>query len=185
MARSGMATLISRTRRMVDDSAGSVWTDDDVQDVLDTTKQRVQREELSMEKTLLSTSSYEYKVYHSRYGDLEAGTAQFKLEDSSGSQRGTADYTADYVRGVVTMTADQAGTKLYLTAWTYDLNRAASELWRERAGQVASYYNVNTDGHNLSRSQWYDHCMKMATDYESKMRAVTVRSWRDGLFDDR
>lgn len=185
MARSGMSVLISRLRRMVNDGTAGVWSDDDLQDTLDQFKIRVEREELEMEQTLTSSSTYEYKRFHSRWGDYEqGGSVYFKLEDSTGTQRGTADFTADYIRGVVTMTADQAGTKLYLSAWSYDLNAAAGELWRERAGQVASYYDVDTDGHRLSRSQWNKHCLTMAAQFESKARPVVVRSWRNGVFGD-
>lgn len=180
-----MLTIISRLRRMVNDASYAVWQNDDLQDTLDLHRLHVQREELSMEKTLLSSTAYEYRIFHSKYGNFESGgSVYFKLEDSAGSQRGTATYTADYLRGIVTMTADQAGTELYLTGWSYDLNAAAADLWRERAGQVAGYYDVNTDGHNLSRSQWQRQCLEMAKQFDSKARAVTVRSWRDGVFDD-
>ena len=108
-ARSGMADLILRTRRMVNDAGSAIWSDDeDIQDVLDLHKQRVYREPLEHERTLVGSGTAEYTVYHSRYGNYEAGgTAYFQVEDSGGTQRGTADYTADYIAGIVTMAADQ------------------------------------------------------------------------------
>lgn len=170
---------------MVDDSGTAVWTTSQLQDVLDMHKFHIHREELEREKTMLSGTAYEYRVFHSRWGNLEGGgSATFKLEDSAGAQRGTATYSADYLRGVVTMTTDQLGTAIYLTGWTYDLNAAAAQCWRERAGNVASYYDVQADGHKLSRSDWFAHCSQMAEMYDRQARPVTVRPWRSGLMED-
>lgn len=186
MARSGMSNLLARVRSMVDDAGTAVWTDDQLQDVLDQHKLRVWRERLEMEKTYVNASTTEYRRYHSRWGDYEevtSGTAYFQIEDSSGNQRGTADYTADYVRGVIEMAADQEGTALFLSGWTYDLAGAAAQAWRERAGKVSSYYDVQADGHKLSRSQWMQHCVQMAQVYASQARPMVVRAWQDGVFD--
>lgn len=185
MARSGMYDLIARLRDMVDDADAATWTSDQLQDVLDRHQYRVLREPLEREKTNLSATSYEYRIYHSRWRDFEAGgTTFFNIEASNGEQRGTATYTADYARGVVTMATDQMGTALYLTGRTYDLNGAAAALWKQRAGKVASYYDAKTDGHSLSRSQWFAHCKEMADMYASEARAHTVRMWRNDLVDD-
>lgn len=183
--RTGMSDLAGRLRRLVDDAGTAVWTDAQLQDVMDQHKFRIHRERLESERTMLSDTAHEYRVYHSRWTDLEGGgSATFKLEDSSGTQRGTADYTADYLRGMVTMTADQEGTALYLTGWTYDLNGAAADCWRERATLVSSYYDAKTDGHSLSRSQWFEHCQQAAEMYAARSRPVTVRPWRSGLMED-
>jgi len=185
MARAGMANLLARLRRLVDDSNSSTWDDDELQDVLDRHSIRVQRERLEMEKTLVSASDYEYKIYHSRYGNYEeGGTATFNIEGADGTQRGTGDYSVDYIRGVVTMTADQQGSALYLTGRSYDLNAGAADCWREKATTVVSRYDVRADGHSLSRSQYMRQCLDMAKEFDKRARAVTVRNWRHGLFDD-
>lgn len=180
-----MVDLIQRFRLLVNDAAAATWTDQQAQDLLDQYRVRVYREPLEMEKTLTSATTYEYKVFHSRYRNFEQGTALFKVEDASGGQRGTADYTADYIRGVLTMTADQAGTALYLTAWAYDLDAAAADAWRQQAGNVAAYYNFTADGHQMSRSQWFDHCVRMAEIFDARSQPVTVRQWRVGDLDER
>lgn len=182
--RSGMAHLVTRLQRIVDDTAESVWTTQELQDTLDEHKIRIWRELLEMEKTELSATDYEYRVFHSRHTNLEAGgSAYFNVEDATGTQRETADFTADYVRGIVTTTVNQAGTGLYLTGWSYDLDGAAADLWRERAGRVASYYDVRTDGHNLSRSQWHKHCLTQAERYAKRARPQTARMWTSGVFE--
>jgi len=183
--RAGMTDLVLRTRRMVNDAGSAIWSDDeDIQDVLDLHRQRVYREPLEHERTLVGSGSAEYTVYHSRYGNYEAGgTAYFQVEDSAGTQRGTADYTADYIAGIVTMAADQMGTALYLTGWSYDLNGAAADLWQERAGALAERADVSAGDNSIKRSQMMGHALDMAEYYRRQARARTVRSWTVGLLE--
>ena len=185
--RSGMATLINRLRRMVNDANREAWDNDqEVQDTLDQFRVHVYRERMELERKLLAATDYEYRIYHSRFSDFEeGGTAYFNVEDSGGSQRGTADYTADYINGIVTMGADQVGTALFLTGWSYDLHGAAAALWEERAGQLTGRYDVTVGDQRLSRSQWFKHCADMADMHKQQARAVTVRSWTDGVFEQR
>lgn len=185
MSRPGMSNLIVRTRRLVNDSNANTWTDDEIEDVLDTHKLRIHREAMEKERTLTSGTAYEYKIYHSRHGDFEeGGTAYFHVQDSAGSARATGDYTADYIRGMVTMGADQAGTELYLTGWSYDLHGAAADLWRWQAGNVAGYYDAQQGDHKLNRSQWFKHCLEMAELNAMQARPTVVRPWREGVFED-
>lgn len=184
MARDGMANLIARLRRAVDDTGtASVWTDDELEDALDEHRMRVHRECLRIEESYTDAGSATYYNYQSRFGNYEEGSAAFEMEDGSGSARAAGTYTANYINGSFTMDADQAGTALYLTGWSYDINGAASDLWRERAAQVSSYYNVGLDGHTLSRAQWFEHCEKMAELYARKARPQVVRMWNYGTLD--
>lgn len=57
------------------------------------------------------------------------------------------------------------------TGWTptWDLNAGAAEGWRWKAGKVAGRFNANLDGAALQRAQIFGHCLKMASDYASKV----------------
>ncbi len=185
MARTGMADLLLQLRPMVDDGGTVVWTDDQLQTIMDRHKLRIEREQMEGEKTLTSDTTSEYKRFYSRWTTYEAGgSATFKVEDSSGLLKGSADYTADYVRGDLIMDNDQGGTVLYLSAWTYDLPGAAADCWRERMGKVSSYYDFSADGQRLSRSQWFKHCQAMAVVFDMQARPRTQRQWTHGVFDD-
>lgn len=48
-----------------------------------------------------------------------------------------------------------------------DVDAAAAEGWKIKAGTVAEWYDVNIDGSALSRSDVFDHCMKMRMQYLS------------------
>lgn len=179
-----MTDLILRTRRLVNDTGSAIWADsEDVQDVLDRHSERIYREPLTHERTLTGSGTAVYTIYRSRYANLEAGTANFQLEDAAGTQRGTATYTADYAAGVITMASDQLGTALYLSGYSYDLNGAAADLWRERAGQLAERVDARTGDNSLSRSQMMKQALTMADYYAKQARARTVRSWNVGIFE--
>lgn len=184
MARDGMANLIARLRRAVDDTgSATVWSDNQLQDALDAHRERVHRENLLMEDAYTDAGSVTYYNYQSRFGNFEEGSAVFELEDGAGLSRAAGAYTVNYINGSFTMDSNQAGTALYLTGWTYDLNGAAAELWTERAGKVSSYYNVGLDGHTLSRAQWFDHCEKMAEFYARMARPKIVKAFKYGILE--
>jgi hypothetical protein len=62
------------------------------------------------------------------------------------------------------------------TDWepTWDLNAAAAEGWRRKAGAVAGRFNVTVDGDALSRAQAFGHCLQMAERYANRV-AGTVQ----------
>lgn len=162
-ARTGMVNLIGRWRRMVDDAGTAVWTDDQAQQLLD--GQRVDFWREALQPIATGPAANIYQVYRARYRDLESatsGTMVWRVYDGAGATIGTADYSADYNLGVLTFTADQAGSARYLDGRAFDLNAAAASAWRERAALSASLYNFQADDGRYDRAQWFEHCVKMA-----------------------
>ena len=47
----------------------------------------------------------------------------------------------------------------------YNLNRAAAEGWRIKAGRVSNRYDIKDDVSGTSRSQQFKHCMEMYKSY--------------------
>lgn len=77
---------------------------------------------------------------------------------------------------------------------TYDLNAAAAEGWRWKAGKVAGAYNIGQDGSTLQRSDMHKQCLAMAAYYDervgqtvgdvvvtSKRRAYTIQTTPAGI----
>lgn len=52
---------------------------------------------------------------------------------------------------------------------TWDLNAAAAEGWRIKAGKVAGRYNFTTDGQQFARAQMLAHCRQMEKMYRRKI----------------
>ena len=181
--RAGMGNIISRLRRMVNDGSASAWNDNELQEILDRHRVDIWEQQLAgIEMTQNGTALF--TTYLAGWKDLEeagSGTAAWRLFAANGTALGTADWTADYINGIVTFNVDQAGSARYLDCRSYDLAGAAAQTWREAAGAKASYYTFNVDGQNLSRSDWFKHCMQMADYYDTKTRPVRVSMVRDDL----
>ena len=111
--------------------------------------------------------------YYIGAGNLEGGTVYFSVENGVGVAYGTALYSVDYARGIITFAADNAGGAVSVTGRSYDLNAAAADLWRQKAASVAQAYDFSTDNHRMSRSQMMKQCLQMAEMYEG-MGGVTA-----------
>lgn len=189
-ARNGMTALINQIRGMT--NAGTAdwqlgtayfWDDDHVQETLDRFRRDFYEVDLISIPQTFPNSQAKYFTYKSPYGNLESvdsGTAIFKLTLATGDQvqGGTAGYTADYTRGEISFTADQAGTAFILSGRSYDLNKAAAEIWKKKAAHYAEAYDVETDSHKLSRSQLIKQCMEMADLYSSMGGPVMIDAER-------
>lgn len=183
MARSGMADLITELRGLSEagtadynivGSAGTTyyWDDNQLQNILDVHRLDVVFEQLQIFPNQVAGGSLSYTDYRSRYGYYEqttGGSAIFYVQDSTGANIGTANYTPDYRRGVLTFGTDQRGTVYYLTGRSYDLNASAADVWRRKAAHIApTSFDFSTDNHSISRSQVYQHCLDMARFFEGK-----------------
>ena len=190
MARSGMSNLITELRGYTEAgtaeytiSGTSYWSDDQLQDVLDIHRNDVIFEQLQIYPVQVSGGSISYQDYRSEKGYYEAttgGTSILYIQDGTGANIGTANYTADYRRGQFQFSADQGGSTYYLTGRSYDLNAAAADIWRRKAGHAAQGFSFSTDNHRVDRAQVYKHYNEMAEMYESmgQQSITTLQVWR-------
>lgn len=177
MPRAGMNDLIDRLRRMTGVGTAShevqgvnYYTDDDLQEALDRHSRRVT--ERMAYRADVEGGSVVFRNYHWQWGDVEtasSGTARWLVQDTNGSAIGTADYTAYYGEKRLQFDNNTSGTVYTLLYHTYDVYRAAADIYDEMAGRAAAYYDVQTDGHNLKRSQ-------MAESYRKQARAMLNRA---------
>ena len=107
------------------------------------------------------------------------GTAIFTIEDADGDKQGTANWSADYERGVITFTQDQGGTAYWVTGRTYDLNATAASIWRQKAANAAKYFDFSTDNHSVKKSQFKDNCLEMASYYEAFAVPNVIQVYRE------
>lgn len=174
--RSGMTNLISRWRALVNDGSANAFDDERAQQILDARRFDFYQEPLTVQPVQVGSGTVQYRVYTSRYQNLEgtaSGTDAFRLYDSLGSAvSGTATY--DLLLGRFTFTSDQRGSARYLDGRSFDLNGAAADAWRERAGQVSGNYDFRVEGRQFTRSQWFAHCMQMASHYDSRAEVRQV-----------
>lgn len=189
-ARTGLSTLISQMRGLSnlgtsDYALGTAtyWTDDQIQIVLDNHRTDIFREELDNSNiNYVSSGSIEYKDYRSRFFNLEqttGGTAIFIVENAAGTNIGTDTYSVDYSNGIVTFTTDQIGTAYFLTARSYDLNAAAADCWRMKAGAYGEAVNFSTDNMRVNRGDLIKNCLLMADYYSGLQDSKVVDLARD------
>ena len=191
MARSGMQTLIDTVRGFTntspdewevtsDSSIVTYWDDEEIQRVLDRHKREYIHALLDAQPTYESGSSV-FKQYLLGTGNVESGTAVFKIEDTAGTVSG---YTVDYARGIVTFSTDQSGKSFYWSGFAYDLDAAAADIWRMKASHVAGLVDFSTDGHSVKRSQQAQAYLNMAGYYQNRSASegvTTSKIVRDDL----
>lgn len=192
--RPGMYKLLDQLRTMADAGQDDYqigskwfWDDDDLQIILDRSRTDVFGEELQS-RHILSGGSTIYLDYYSQRANYErttGGTAIFYLRDASGNTIGTADYTPDYERGAIQFAADTGGNAYYLYGRAYDLNRAAADVWRQKAAHFAGQFSFSTDNHRVDAGALYKQALNMAEYYE-KMTATlnVVTLWRSDVDSD-
>lgn len=194
MARSGMTALLEEVRNMAEAGLSEYtvgntlyWSDNALQDVLDMHRRDFIFAPLSAYPVTVSGGTLNYFEYRFPYGFLEqttGGTAIFYIQDSTGATAGTALWSADYRRGVVTFASNTAGTNYYLTGRSYDLQAAAAEIWRKKAAHYApTSFNFSTDNHSIDREQVYSHCIEMASFFDgiSTSAIQTTRLYRSDI----
>jgi hypothetical protein len=146
------------------------WTDDHLLTILDRYRIDVYREQLLPIERYAGGGTIAYYVHKSEYGNFEqttGGTAIFWLETSDGTDVGTASYSMDYYNGIATFSADTSGTTYYLTGRSYDINKAAADVWRQKAAHYAGMFSFSTDNHRVDKGALIKNAMQMAQTYES------------------
>lgn len=173
MARSSMAALIARVRLLINDTAGASqqFSDDDIQNVLDASRQDVYNGPLEAKPTY-GGSTISYLDYFASVGDWEdnAVLKQFLtvlvVPSVSEPIAGHWQFSTTTLPGV------------FITGRTYDVYRAAADLLERWAARWALSYDVNVDGQSLHRSQAGAALMNLAKQYRQQQRAFTIDTRR-------
>lgn len=189
-ARTGMANLIRRLRGLT--HAGTAdysvagtdwWTDDQLQEVLDANRQDYYRVPLREVESYNAgvLGSYDYYIGYGNLEEATGGSAVWDVEDGSGNSVGTANYTPNYINGVLRFSTDASGTSYYWSGRVYDLNTCAAQVWREKAAWRANFINFSADDQSFSQAQWFAHCQEMAGLYEAASGMSSAQLYRSDL----
>lgn len=178
-ARVGMEYLIEYLRGLV--QAGTAdyyvagvpfWQDDQLQDRLDRHRTDIYRDELMPIETY-EGGTLVYKTYRSRFRNLEGGTVHFTMQDAAGNP--VTGGSVDFAMGIVTFADNQAGSARFINARSYNLNAAAADVWRAKAGHFSGgVVRWRTDGHEVVRGNMASEATAMAMHFESVGGAQTV-----------
>lgn len=185
MARATMSDLITKLRGKTNAGtadftvAGETYfTDDQLQSVLD--QHQMHSEFLNM--TAVAATGESLAITYKRY---ETGLTDWEnlptIQDENGDTLGTATYSFDANTGVVTFEDDTEGLARYITGNVYNVDRAAAQVWRDKAAFVAAGFDFSTDNHSVKRSQVYNQYIASAQFYDNQAGPRQVSFYRSDL----
>lgn len=160
------------------------WTDDHLMNVLDRYRVDIYREQLAPIAKHTGGGTIAYYNHQSEYRNFEStsgGSAIFWLETSDGTDIGTASYTMDYCSGIATFSADTSGTVYYLTGRSFDLNRAAADVWRQKAAHYAGMFTFSTDNHRIDKGALIKNALMMAQVYDGMTGPIVSTFYRSDV----
>jgi len=178
--RTGMSDLVQTVRELSNAGTGeftvgtvSYFSDDHIQTALDNHRRDFQFMPTQVEPEQ-AVGSVVYKEFRTE-PYIESGTL-FYLQTAGGTVTGTALYSVDYTRGIVTFTNDTKGTAFYATGRTYDVYSAAADIWDRKASNVANQVDWSSDNHSVKNSQVFQFYQKQAANMRSmgKENSVTI-----------
>lgn len=170
--RAGMESIIRRFRRMVEAGTADYtivddvyWQDDHLQDELDLTRQLIVEAKLEPVAQYVEGTTV-YHLYKMPEGVIPfeqpaGGSAVFKITDGGGTAISTANFTVDEWSGIINFTTDQEASARYWTGYTYDMNRAAENVWNQKASHAWTAIDFSADGQRFTRSALYKHAQEM------------------------
>jgi hypothetical protein len=198
MPRATMAALITKTRSLINDPAGGgqVWSDDDVQDQLDPTRQDIREELLTPAPVILNAASTNniavliWCDYFSRFkwweddvvlqGNNVATSASWKVLTPLTSEP-IAGHWAFETTVFTTGTAPGQYPPVFATGKSFDVWLAAANLLEMWSAKYTLAYDVTTDQQTFRRGQIIDNQLKLAEQYRKRARVVSVSPLRMDL----
>ena len=176
MPRSTMAALIARVRLLINDPAGAsqVWTDDNIQDVLDASRADVKNEAMIPRPTF-SGSTIQFLDYYTKLGDWEDDLVIKQYLITQVTPATSEPIAGHWAFSTTTL------PPLFISGKTYDIYRSAADLLERQAAMWVLRYNVNVDGQSLQRGQVTTALQNLAKTYRMKQRAGAIHVVRTDI----
>lgn len=174
--REGLTDLAAELRRMVNDTAGTVWVDSEIQQYLDSNARAYRRWELTPAAGPAGTAMA-WSLGRTHVEGTASGTPYWRLEDSTWDDVAGTAYELNASAGIVTWlgAATAAPDTLRADFRAYDLHAAAASMWQEAAAGKVDLFAFHADGALFSRGQWFDHCLAMAAEHRKQALSKTTR----------
>lgn len=160
--RSSILDIIAHVRGLINDASGTVFTDVEIESVLDRRRSDWTYLQLKAVGTIAPGGSVSYKDFWADRGYWE--------DDAELVDAGYAVLTplvSDYINGHWTMSS-QPLTPVLISGRTHDIYAGAAELLEMWAAKVALEFDFSAGGQNFSRSQQQAQLLKLAAQYRAK-----------------
>lgn len=164
--RTSMASLITRVRELIDDPAGAeqVFTDQTIQDTLDSRRRRQVRVPLVAVSTVDAAGTTSYLEYVAEDGYWEADA---ELQDGSYADISAATDVEDFLTGRWTFLATQ-NPPVFITGFIYDIYGAAADMLEQWLAKVKTDYDFLSSGRTFKRSQQADGIERLVRMYRNR-----------------
>jgi hypothetical protein len=172
--RPTMAALISRVRLLINDPTGAVFADQDIQDVMDMTREDLRYLVLAPAPTY-SGSTISYFDYYADLTDWEDDLAFRQWRINVVTPATSENIVGHWVFAQTTL------PPVYLIGKTYDIYRSAADLLERQAARMVLAYDMTVDGQSLRRSQMAMMLTNLAHQYRLKQRAHVISTTRSDL----
>lgn len=160
-ARTTMATLITQLRLMANDADSLMFTDDQLEDVLDQRAYIANYETMQTLETIASGGVVEYKEFQANQQYFESDAI---LTDGAFNE--LTPTTSDFKLAYFTFASSQTPPVL-IYGWYYDMNAAAADVWDLKAAKYADGFDFAADGGDFKLSQKVAQAQKQAASYRS------------------
>jgi len=171
-ARATLASLISSVRVLINDTlpigSGQIFTDQQIQDVLDEGREDVTNKSLTPRPTF-SGSTIQYLDYYSEGGGGWEDGYIIK-------QYLTVLVTPSVLEPIAGhfQFAANVFPPCFITGLRHDRYRAAADLLERLAAQWVLSYSITVDGQSLQRNQATRSILLLAKEYRRKQRPRTI-----------
>jgi hypothetical protein len=177
--RTSMAAIISRVRELIGDAAGAdqVFTDQQIQDTLDTRRRRTDAQYLSPVSSVAAGGGVSYLTYIAPTGYWEDDVL---LQDGSYEFLAASVDTADLLTGQWVFTATQA-PPVMITGKTYDIYAAAADVLEMWLAKIKLDYDFLSSGRTFKRSQQIEGLSGLIRTYRGRSWVTTSHMIRTDM----
>lgn len=158
--RTGMADLVSQFRSYIQESGTVIFSDDRIQQILDSNSFYFTQEPLKYQPYYLN-GTVTYKDAYLAYGYLE-GTATNTVRVYNSEGTTVTAYTADFIRGKFTFDSNTLGSAYYMSGRRFDFFKAVADGWNEKSAYYAGNFDFKVEGREFKKSQVVKQCKEMA-----------------------
>lgn len=183
--RAGMVEVVAELRRMTDTKENEVdingvmyWTDDQLQSILDKRRKYVQDALLLPVPEVVNSVTTWTRYHMPEVAGVWERSTMFQVVTSTGVAAPT--HTIEYDAGIVTFAVTTDGQSYYIRGRLYDLNKAAAQVWLDKAAHRAELIRWKAGTHTLDEDQEYQHCLEMYRKYASYSGIGVVRMTKRG-----
>jgi hypothetical protein len=173
-----MASLITRVRQLINDTAGASqqFSDQEIQDVLDYSRQDISNMPLTAYPTY-SGSTILYLDFYSDSAPWEDGFTLKQYLTVTVTPSSSEPIVGHFVFATTTL------PPVYITGNLHDPYRASADLLERLSARWAMSYNVSVDGQSLQRGQAFTALQALAKSYRMKQRAHVIGFSRSDISD--